>query len=282
MPLTGCTRTVFRGAGLAWRRQQEVDADTHGSFPTSQSQLRNSLWIVPFGTVVQILVPFFAQIAIHPNSGTPRSPTPEPLMHPGCYDVASRREAQAALVLLRALSEASSLLSAPVRQVADLCVHLANLSLDDALADELSANLGDGTSRGWPRGLVTHLPQLAKVVCGEPRSSQPVRHLQGGAHLPVWDATNRELWFDREVVKQLARHADAQQVVLAHFQQAGWPEEVTNPFSGPWRKAVRRLRDTVRSLNASTVLTLNAGHDQPPLQFETRASGRRVAWWMSD
>jgi hypothetical protein len=68
--------------------------------------------------------------------------------------------------------------------------------------------------------------------------------------VPHWDATQRELAVDGQVVKQYHVPARNQERVLAAFQEEGWPDRIDDPLPGrPDHDPKRRLNDTIKKLN---------------------------------
>lgn len=88
---------------------------------------------------------------------------------------------------------------------------------------------------------------------------------------PAWDAASRTLSWGGKVAKQLHREASGQEVILAAFEAAGWPERIDNPL--PEDRAdepKQRLRDTVKNLQR--------GIAPRTIRFRTDGRGRGVRW----
>jgi len=67
---------------------------------------------------------------------------------------------------------------------------------------------------------------------------------------PWWDAENRELRFDGQLVKQFKVPAPNQELILASFQEQAWPHHVDDPLPPlPELDSKRRLHDTICRLN---------------------------------
>jgi hypothetical protein len=83
---------------------------------------------------------------------------------------------------------------------------------------------------------------------------------------PRWDADARTLWFGKTAVKRYGRHpAENQILVLAAFEELGWPQAIDDPLPGG------KLIPTVRDLNKS----LGKGS---PIVFGRDGTGERITW----
>ena len=93
---------------------------------------------------------------------------------------------------------------------------------------------------------------------------------------PIWNPARRELWLGDFLIKRYRQRPGNQERILAVFQEEGWPEKVDDPL--PFVRGIdakKRLRDTVRTLNASHV-TKNI------LRFEMDGTGQGVLWQLAD
>jgi len=89
--------------------------------------------------------------------------------------------------------------------------------------------------------------------------------------LPRWDAARRELCLDGRLVKRFRRPAANQEIILAAFEEEGWPPAIDDPLPGaPGIDPRERLHEAVRRLNGSQK---DAG-----IHFERDGSGCRVLW----
>jgi hypothetical protein len=86
--------------------------------------------------------------------------------------------------------------------------------------------------------------------------SQPVespRHASTTASaspVPEWDKERQELRLGEFVVKQFKVPAPNQEIILASFQEEGWPPRIDDPLPPqPDQDAKRRLHDTINTLN---------------------------------
>ena len=95
------------------------------------------------------------------------------------------------------------------------------------------------------------------------------------APLPIWNAERRVLTFGSSVVKQFKRRAVNQELVLAAFQEEGWPTRILDPLSPhPSHDVKRRLSDTIKFLNRSRRNEL--------ISFHGDGSGEGVIWASAD
>lgn len=103
-----------------------------------------------------------------------------------------------------------------------------------------------------------------------------VNHLNTVKHIddhpsPFWDASRRTLFFGKEIVKQFRVRADTQEMILAAFQEEGWPPQIDDPL--PPRDNVdrkRRLHDTICRLNHK--------HRCERIRFSGNGTGEGVLW----
>lgn len=86
-----------------------------------------------------------------------------------------------------------------------------------------------------------------------------------------WDSTLRELKVDGELVKRFTRPAPNQEIVLAAFEEEGWPMCIDDPL--PPARACHpseRLRNTVKSLNRNQI--------DDRLSFLATRNGTGIRW----
>jgi hypothetical protein len=87
---------------------------------------------------------------------------------------------------------------------------------------------------------------------------------------PSWDAGRRELRLGGRLVKRFRQPAGNQELILAGFQELGWPEVMDNPLPGPPAEQAEHLRSAIKRLN---------GHQQTPLlRFRGDGTGKHVRW----
>jgi hypothetical protein len=88
---------------------------------------------------------------------------------------------------------------------------------------------------------------------------------------PQWDADRQELRLGGLVVKQYKVPAPNQEMILAAFEEEGWPHRIDDPIPPVYdSEPKRRLHDTINSLNRS--------QKQPLLRFLGDGSGQGVRW----
>jgi hypothetical protein len=90
---------------------------------------------------------------------------------------------------------------------------------------------------------------------------------------PRWDNKRRELRFAKKLVKRFRVPAPNQEMILAAFQEEGWPNCIDDPLPPKGDlDPKRRLHDTIKALNRK--------HRQvPPLiHFVGNGTGKNVVW----
>jgi hypothetical protein len=88
---------------------------------------------------------------------------------------------------------------------------------------------------------------------------------------PRWDADRQELRLGGLVVKQYKVPAPNQEMILAAFEEEGWPHRIDDPIPPVYdSEPKRRLHDTINSLNRS--------QKQPLLRFLGDGSGQGIRW----
>jgi hypothetical protein len=93
--------------------------------------------------------------------------------------------------------------------------------------------------------------------------------------LPSWDNQRRILRVGRRVVKKYRVPSLCQEAILSAFEEEGWPAAIDDPLPPhPDQEPKRRLRDTIKSLNANQVNSL--------LSFRGDGSGSRVLWELKE
>jgi hypothetical protein len=89
--------------------------------------------------------------------------------------------------------------------------------------------------------------------------------------VPTWDRDRQELRLGQELVKCFKTPAPNQELILAAFQEEGWPVHIYDPLPPhPEQDPRRRLHDTINSLNRNQKKTL--------LRFMGDGSGQGVRW----
>jgi hypothetical protein len=89
--------------------------------------------------------------------------------------------------------------------------------------------------------------------------------------VPHWDADLQELRVNGLIVKQFKVPAPNQEMVLAAFQEEGWPTRIDDPLPPQAEQdPKRRLHDTIVSLNRT--------HKHRLIRFMGDGSGEGVRW----
>jgi hypothetical protein len=90
---------------------------------------------------------------------------------------------------------------------------------------------------------------------------------------PRWDNKRRELRLARKVVKRFRVPAPNQEMILAAFQEEGWPNCIDDPLPPKGDlDPKRRLHDTIKALNRKH-------RQKPPLiHFVGNGTGKNVVW----
>jgi hypothetical protein len=88
---------------------------------------------------------------------------------------------------------------------------------------------------------------------------------------PTWIAALRELRAGQTLLKKFRSQARTQEVVLAAFEEEGWPRRIDDPIAPrPFVECKHRLRSTIQSLNRF--------HEEPLLRFRADGSGEGIVW----
>jgi hypothetical protein len=88
---------------------------------------------------------------------------------------------------------------------------------------------------------------------------------------PRWDQGSRELHFGHLLVKRFRVPAENQQLILASFEEEGWPPHIDDPLPPQYEiEPKKRLHDTINRLNGN--------QKQRLIQFRGNGDGRGVRW----
>jgi hypothetical protein len=88
---------------------------------------------------------------------------------------------------------------------------------------------------------------------------------------PHWDPVGRVLSVGEEIVKQFRVPADNQELILAAFQEEGWPSQIDDPLPPEGEiDAKRRLHDTINRLNRNQRRQL--------IRFKGNGNGCAIRW----
>ena len=88
---------------------------------------------------------------------------------------------------------------------------------------------------------------------------------------PRWDSQQRALFLGPRIVKRYARPSQNQELVLAAFQEEGWPLRVDDPLPP------KRELDPKRRLN-KTIESLNACQENRLIAFHGDGTGAGIRW----
>jgi hypothetical protein len=89
--------------------------------------------------------------------------------------------------------------------------------------------------------------------------------------VPRWDAECRELRWGAALVKRFREPALNQELILAVFEEEGWPARIDDPLpNDPGCDPKQRLHDTIKRLNRHQANRL--------LRFRGDGSGSGVLW----
>jgi len=116
--------------------------------------------------------------------------------------------------------------------------------------------------------------ELARNQCNlpaQPNNRFPRSESPNAPLVPEWDKERQELRVGGLVVKQFKVPAPNQEMILAAFQEEGWPPRIDDPLPPQaGQNPSRRLHDTIMSLNRH--------QKQPLIRFSGDGSGEGVRW----
>jgi hypothetical protein len=111
----------------------------------------------------------------------------------------------------------------------------------------------------------------ARVVSSSARPAEYSSPGPARGILPVWDPDRQELRVGGTVVKRFKVPAPNQEIVLASFQEEGWPVRIDDPLPPmAGLEPKRRLHETITSLNRN--------HKRRLIHFHGDGSGQGVLW----
>jgi hypothetical protein len=112
--------------------------------------------------------------------------------------------------------------------------------------------------------------QLARqVLAGAPPNRQEL--VQPASPLPHWDHARRELRVGDTIVKQFKVPAPNQEIILASFQEDGWPAHIDDPLvPDPELDPKKRLHDVINRLNRN--------QRQRLIVFHGVGNGKGIRW----
>jgi hypothetical protein len=123
------------------------------------------------------------------------------------------------------------------------------------------------TRQGWNSNLQPSSVRLpADIAIASSNGNHSVK-----AVVPTWDRDRQELRLGSDVVKCFKTPAPNQELILAAFEEEGWPVHIDDPLPPhPEQDPRRRLHDTINSLNRN--------QKKPLLRFMGDGSGQGVRW----
>jgi hypothetical protein len=105
-----------------------------------------------------------------------------------------------------------------------------------------------------------------------PANGQSNGHAPPVPIVPVWDSARRELRLGELVLKRFRQPAKNQEIILAVFQEEGWPPRIDNPISGEHDgNAHERLHNTIKRLNHQM---------ERAIRFQADGTAEGVMWRM--
>jgi hypothetical protein len=88
---------------------------------------------------------------------------------------------------------------------------------------------------------------------------------------PHWDGELRELSWQGHLVKRFRVPAPNQEIILAAFEEEGWPPHIDDPLPpAPEIDSRRRLHDTINSLNRNQIFQC--------VRFRANGHGNGILW----
>jgi hypothetical protein len=88
---------------------------------------------------------------------------------------------------------------------------------------------------------------------------------------PHWNKDSHQLLWRRRLVKQFCQPADAQETILAAFEELGWPFRMDDPLPPKSQQDPKqRLHDTIKRLNRY--------HLREAIRFHGDGTGTGIYW----
>ena len=103
------------------------------------------------------------------------------------------------------------------------------------------------------------------------RFCNPGASKDAGKCIPQWHGSDSTLYLGSQIVKRFTRPSPNQEIILATFEEEGWPERIDDPL--PQANGIepkRRLHDSIKWLNRNQAIRL--------LRFSGDGSGEGVRW----
>jgi hypothetical protein len=122
-----------------------------------------------------------------------------------------------------------------------------------------------------PAGMAFAQQVAATLPAGSNFGANAGRLENGEVIVPKWDGQRRELRWAGVLVKRFRRPAGNQEIILASFEEEGWPPHLDNPLP-PLPNTVdrQRLHDAIRRLNH--------GQDHRLIHFHADGTGQGICW----
>jgi hypothetical protein len=119
-----------------------------------------------------------------------------------------------------------------------------------------------------PAGTRNVSPVILRLTNGEAAT-------RSAAVIPHWDPATRVLRFGGHVVKRYRVPSSTQEVILAAFQEEGWPPRIDDPLPPVGAANPKhRLRDAIRHLNSNQKSRL--------IRFRGDGTGQGILWELVD
>jgi hypothetical protein len=97
--------------------------------------------------------------------------------------------------------------------------------------------------RFWPRG-------LERLEAKEVSMTLSASAVRARSARPHWDGDRRHLWYKGSLVKQFRGRPSTQELILAVFEEEGWPPRIDDPLPPKGDLDPKtRLRNTIARLN---------------------------------
>lgn len=131
----------------------------------------------------------------------------------------------------------------------------------------LSPTVAYGSALNNSNNIVTAIPQ---PLTPNPHSL-PIRQPSTASPVPFWDDRIQELRLGDHIVKRFTHPARAQTLILAAFQEEGWPPSIDDPLPTQYNQdPKRRLHYTIQNLNR---------FQKPPrIHFFINGNGQSIRW----
>ena len=124
--------------------------------------------------------------------------------------------------------------------------------------------LAEASCVGFPEPLVRTVPFSGRNGGAKTREG-----------VPEWDYDRREIRLEGRLVKRFRLPSPNQEIILAVFEEQGWPPRIDDPLPHrPDQEPKRRLHDTIRSLNRN--------QKERRIRFKGDGTGQGILWELVD